>query len=220
MSIPTLVDGPTITEIFDKIIENAEEGIVIVEIGVFVGGTVCYFHDKLKAKGLSKYTIVGIDNFKFANIHHNDNVQYTGNVQPYMAYSNNIRKAGASPVTIIGDSIKISSLFKDNTIDFLYIDGDHSDYCIKELECWLPKLKTDSVIAGHDYDGSEHVRKACKKHLKVYQTTSTKSSYYKIIGEGINKKKEEKPVKNKTLIRLLFWLYGWYHWVTSFWSKK
>ena len=43
--------------------------------------------------------------------------------------------------------------FKDNSIDFIYIDGNHSyDAVKKDLELWYPKLKIGGVINGDDYN--------------------------------------------------------------------
>jgi hypothetical protein len=42
--------------------------------------------------------------------------------------------------------------FKNESIDFVYIDGDHTyDGCLKDIEAWYPKLKTTGIMAGHDY---------------------------------------------------------------------
>lgn len=213
MNVPTLTDSQTYQEIIDKVIELAQDDIIIVEIGVFLGGTTCYIASKLAEKGV-RYTYIAIDNFKFTNISHEHNQQYSKNVPPYIAYSTNLRKTQAKVNTFIGDSIEISKVFKDKSIDFLYIDGDHSEYCIGELEAWLPKMKEDSVIAGHDYCDSEFVRQACKKHLKDFELTTNNASYYKQFGEGIMAKqpKPTKIIKPKLWFNILFYLYGWYRW--------
>jgi predicted O-methyltransferase YrrM len=40
----------------------------------------------------------------------------------------------------------------DNTLDFCYIDADHSyDGVKKDLNIWLPKVKSGGIICGHDY---------------------------------------------------------------------
>lgn len=42
--------------------------------------------------------------------------------------------------------------FEDNTLDFVYIDGDHTYEGVKrDILLWLPKIKTDGIIGGHDY---------------------------------------------------------------------
>ena len=197
MNIPTLVDHDAFTEIFDKVIDKAEDGIVIVEVGVLVGGTVCYFSQKLQEKGIT-HTIIAIDNFKFDTINGGDVIKYTNGQSPYIAYNNNLRKAKAKVMTFIGDSIDVSKLFKDESIDFLFLDGDHTaPYVVEELKSWLPKMKPDSMIAGHDFLNSPDVQIACTLILKNVETTSTKSSYFKQIGEGVMGKKKEKDKEPK-----------------------
>jgi predicted O-methyltransferase YrrM len=50
-------------------------------------------------------------------------------------------------------SYNISNKFKENSIDFIYIDGNHSYKSLKkDFELFLPKLKKGGIIAGHDYD--------------------------------------------------------------------
>lgn len=45
-----------------------------------------------------------------------------------------------------------AELFEDNSLDFVYIDGDHRPEFVKEdIELWWPKIKKGGIIAGHDY---------------------------------------------------------------------
>lgn len=42
--------------------------------------------------------------------------------------------------------------FPDHTFDFIYIDGSHLYEDVKrDLNDWLPKLKEDGIMCGHDY---------------------------------------------------------------------
>jgi predicted O-methyltransferase YrrM len=44
-------------------------------------------------------------------------------------------------------------LFKNNSIDFLFIDADHSYEGVKlDISLWEPKVVEGGVISGHDYD--------------------------------------------------------------------
>ena len=46
------------------------------------------------------------------------------------------------------------SMFRDETIDFIYIDGNHQYESVKrDLELYVPKIKLRGIIAGHDYGG-------------------------------------------------------------------
>lgn len=47
--------------------------------------------------------------------------------------------------------------FEDNSLDFVYIDAEHSYKAVKEdIKEWMPKVKSGGIIAGHDYDKQEH----------------------------------------------------------------
>ncbi len=49
-------------------------------------------------------------------------------------------------------SIKAAELFEDNSLDFCYIDGDHSYQAVTDdITAWLPKLKQGGIMAGDDY---------------------------------------------------------------------
>ena len=44
------------------------------------------------------------------------------------------------------------NLFKDRSLDFVYIDANHSyKACKKDIEIWWPKVKIGGIFAGHDY---------------------------------------------------------------------
>lgn len=49
-------------------------------------------------------------------------------------------------------SLEYAKIIKDNSIDFIYIDGNHQYSSVKEdILAWLPKIKKSGAIAGHDY---------------------------------------------------------------------
>jgi predicted O-methyltransferase YrrM len=42
--------------------------------------------------------------------------------------------------------------FEDESLDAVYVDGDHARDAVKEdIEAWLPKVKKGGYICGHDY---------------------------------------------------------------------
>lgn len=50
-------------------------------------------------------------------------------------------------------SVDAAKKFKDCSLDFVYIDGDHrTESVIADIEAWLPKIKKDGMLAGHDYN--------------------------------------------------------------------
>ena len=50
-------------------------------------------------------------------------------------------------------SVEASEMYADKSLDFVYIDANHSYEFVKEdLRVWLPKVKDKGIIAGHDYN--------------------------------------------------------------------
>lgn len=42
--------------------------------------------------------------------------------------------------------------FKDNSLDFVFIDGNHSyNYVLQDIELWIKKIRPGGIISGHDY---------------------------------------------------------------------
>jgi hypothetical protein len=74
--------------------------------------------------------------------------------------TNNIEKIKLS-------SEEASKMFENESLDFVYIDGDHSIKGIEtDLNCWYPKIKSSGIISGHDYtmfDVGQAVNLFCKK---------------------------------------------------------
>ena len=44
------------------------------------------------------------------------------------------------------------SYFKDNSLDFVFIDGNHEySYVLEDMTEWTKKVKPGGIVAGHDY---------------------------------------------------------------------
>jgi hypothetical protein len=51
------------------------------------------------------------------------------------------------------DSVAAAARVDDGSLDFVFIDGDHSyDGCWRDILHWTPKLKKGGLLCGHDYD--------------------------------------------------------------------
>ena len=53
--------------------------------------------------------------------------------------------------SILDSSMGAVTRFADGSLDFVFIDGDHSeDEVFADITAWMPKLKPRGLIAGHD----------------------------------------------------------------------
>lgn len=65
-------------------------------------------------------------------------------------------------ITIVREfSVPASEKFADESMDFVYIDGNHSYENVKaDIEAWHKKVKKGGIVAGHDYikrKGQDHI---------------------------------------------------------------
>jgi hypothetical protein len=50
-------------------------------------------------------------------------------------------------------SIEAARLFEDESLDFVFVDSDHSyEGCITDIRAWFPKVKRGGILCGHDYN--------------------------------------------------------------------
>jgi hypothetical protein len=85
------------------------------------------------------------------------------------------------------DYNKISE-FKNNSVDFIYIDAIHSEEEVeRQIIAWLPKIKKSGAIGGHDYTNPDYpgVAKAVNKIVgipeKIYDDDGSWYRYKKTI---------------------------------------
>jgi hypothetical protein len=91
IEIRSLVEPETKQEIFDKVVELAANGMNFVEVGTFLGGSICYLGQKLKEKDV-KVNLTAIDNFKFDLLSATDLGEVLYNRRFYETYLENIEK--------------------------------------------------------------------------------------------------------------------------------
>ena len=53
--------------------------------------------------------------------------------------------------TLQGDSVEAADLFKEGSVDFVWVDGDHRyPKCLQDIQAWWPKLKEGGWMGGDD----------------------------------------------------------------------
>lgn len=130
-------------EVCDHIGDVSE--MTMVEIGCYAGES----------------TTIWCKNFKevFAVDPWADGKGYDSNDYASRAMSDNIENQFDNRMSKFDNFEKIKDFsynvvdqFEDESLDFVYIDGEHTyDGVKKDIELYLPKIKKGGYIGGHDY---------------------------------------------------------------------
>ena len=74
------------------------------------------------------------------------------------------------------DSMAAAKSFEDNSLDFVYIDGDHTfRHVVNDICEWIEKVRPGGILCGHDYrrivqlKGRCHVVEALSGYTTAYQ---------------------------------------------------
>jgi hypothetical protein len=134
---------------FGLLLEHLEYKTMI-EIGVQNG----IYANEILSKWSSFQKYYGIDPWsKQKNYQDWANVENDEQYKKYQNAKNILNKYGSKIELIRNYSKNAVSNFKNNSIDFIYLDGRH-DYCgvYEDLEFYYPKLKCNGIMSGHDFD--------------------------------------------------------------------
>lgn len=150
-------DPSAFSNIIEKHLNNKSE-LNLVEIGVARGSTSKFTIERLSDK-ISLYT--GVDPYE-SNYDKKDGFSYYNQDLMDNLYKFVIKKVNDPRFKLIRKKSNIAHLdFEDNSIDAIYIDGNHSYEAVTEdIKCWSPKVKQGGLIIGDDYLTFEGVRKA------------------------------------------------------------
>lgn len=122
---------------------NNTEEMCMVEIGCHVGLSTSFFASKFKRVYAVDPWKSGYDDTDTASL---SNLEEAYKIfQQRCSYYNNIE-------VIRKSSVDSYELFDNESLDFVYIDGNHQyEYVLKDIKYWLPKIKQNGYIGGHDY---------------------------------------------------------------------
>lgn len=103
-----------------------------------------------------------------------DDFQLGSTRQLEHAYQKAVAKVAPYSGTIIKDFSALAySEFENNSVDFVYVDGNHDfNYVLMDILLWLPKIRKGGVMSGHDYKHPVGVKEAvdfCLKSFRIKQ---------------------------------------------------
>lgn len=178
-------DNPDMAELkgFIELLKDCRPARLAVEVGCYAGQTLQLLHDSAKFD-----RIIAIDPF-IDGYDPDDShaLAYPMRDVRMRFYKRIIQYDNVLHLNLT--SSEACTLFDDSSIDFIYIDGDHRYDAVKaDITNFLPKMRSLSIIAGHDYwpcHGPEHlqgVKKAVDELLGGPDLIYQDSSWLKYLG--------------------------------------
>lgn len=136
--------------LYSEMVAAAPNEARFVEVGSWVGRIACYLGVEIVNSG-KNIKLDCVDTWLGAPELMEEDVVKNGTL--YSDFIRNIEplKDIIKPIRLT--STQASHLYEDHSLDFIFIDADHTKEGFSaDLNCWYPKVKLGGVIAGHDWD--------------------------------------------------------------------
>ena len=132
-----------------------------IEIGTCRAESTAYFLEKCPNIDL----LTTIDPYKGYQDWNGEITQET--VDRFMEVAKkNLKKYGKRVKMLREESGNAASNFKNESVDFIFVDGDHSyDATLADCEAYYPLLKKGGLFCGHDYQTIESVKQIGRAHV-------------------------------------------------------
>ena len=154
------------SDIVDYVVDLLPDGGHMVEIGVWKGASSAYTGVAIINSGknikfdaidtwLGSPELADYEEIKNGNLYE----VFLENIKPVAHVVNPVRLP----------SIEAAALYADNSLDYVFIDGEHSYEAVyADINAWKPKLKSPGILAGHDIDHPP-VRRAVEELIPNYR---------------------------------------------------
>lgn len=136
-----------------ELLNATPEGGVFVELGCYKGKSTSFIGVEIQ-KQKRDINFFVFDSFEGATNSNDANEvkAYNGIKNIEQTYLESIAPIGNKIQTIKSLSHEAAEYFEDGSVDCLFIDAGHSYEAVKkDIDCWLPKMKPNGIMAGHDY---------------------------------------------------------------------
>lgn len=132
--------------LYSRLAAEAQDGAVFVEVGVWKGRSAAFMGVEIANSG-KRILLHAVDAFTTTH-------DGSGPLDPTrFAEVKRALTPVAPQVNLVGaKSAEGSKYFEDQSLDFVFLDADHSYEAVKaDIAAWLPKLKPGGLLAGDDY---------------------------------------------------------------------
>lgn len=166
-----------------NIINSLPDNGIFVEVGSFMGLSTIVLAQSIidkNKKGTKFYSVNMWEDKYLIDVYGNKE-----GLSLFELFKNNIKNAHVEDYNNIirGDSKIVHSEFDNESVDIIFIDGDHTfEGCYSDLINWYPKLKPQGIVIGHDcvinQDVHKAVEKFCRENKLLYSIFMPPGSHY------------------------------------------
>lgn len=134
---------------------------IFVELGVWLGHSISFLAQNINRKDVIIYAVDLFDeSYEFKDLTYLEGRRYEIFCKNTKKYENIIKP-------IKSYSWEAANNFSNNSVDFVFVDADHSyESVVKDIDAWLPKIKNQGIISGHDYFNPCGVKKAVDEKFR------------------------------------------------------
>lgn len=126
---------------YSLIVKQLPTGSRLVEVGTYQGCSFSYLVIEAINSG-KEFDIVGIDACPWPGVEE----MFHKNMEPLNGHFRTL---------FGGDSFDRAKDFEDESIDFIFIDANHTyEFVSKDIAAFLPKMKPGGIMSGHDFNGA------------------------------------------------------------------
>ena len=177
------ISAPGLCDLVDHLF-GQQKTLVGLEIGVASGWTMNHF-----LQNLSNLKLIGIDPYIGYMDGSREITQEMLDAQ-YLAAQDNISDFAPRGKILRGYSQDFVNSFEDESLDYIFIDGDHSyEGALRDCELFFPKIKNGGIFAGHDWS-LEGVKRAVNEFKDRNGSPNirivTEDVWYWIKNENVN----------------------------------
>lgn len=156
-------------DVYELAVANSRDGDTLVEVGVFLGKSLCMLLQEVDRSGL-RLSVVGVDKFEIddyfgrvtmpwgelasdwkaregADALHRTALQHIARC-PDAAHLRELRRA---------DSHAAAGVVEPGSCSLVYLDANHTyEHVRADLEAWYPMVRPGGLLAGHDLNSKGH----------------------------------------------------------------
>lgn len=148
----------TFAQLYSHVVNISPNESHFVEVGTWKGKSAAYMGveiinsgKKIKFDCIDPFVPVGDEMPEYKITHEDLKNAFISNMKPLEGHYN----------LITTKSPECTKAYDNQSLDFVFIDGDHSYEAVaQDIKAWLPKIKLGGILAGHDY-AIPGVNKAC-----------------------------------------------------------